>query len=98
MMVQKLWKWSTNDWYSLRPLPWQVSQVWYCLDGQEPETEYPRDLGLKQTQPKRKKKKRKRRKKRIWKKKEQEEEKKNKKKKFYELIPNDTLLCFKTRV
>lgn len=35
----ELWELSANVWLNLRPTPQEETQVPYCLEGQEPETD-----------------------------------------------------------
>lgn len=56
MVAQKLWEGPTNDW-SMRPPCWNESNIWHCLNGQEPEARWLRDLEENKTWLAKKKKK-----------------------------------------
>jgi hypothetical protein len=36
-VAQKWWEWPTNDWSSLRPMPWAGAHFWHCPEVQDPE-------------------------------------------------------------
>jgi hypothetical protein len=37
MVIRSFWKWTTNNWFKLKPMQGEGDHAGYCIDGQEQE-------------------------------------------------------------